>query len=278
VVTVTTEILRSVLAVTGPVNLDNTIYTKENVIDELEKKVELDFYWTNTPWLQRKDVMGDLAEALQDRVYSLSMPQNLELARGVAELAETRHAAFYFDNPKLQSLIAEAGWDAKMRDYERDTLMIVDANLAGYKTEPVITKSYDYSVKRENGKLVADLKIHYAHGGKLNPLISNYRTYMRIYVPEGSQLISAQGFGGATDVTAESKRTVFGGFLVVPINEERHLTVRYVLPERVAEDYSLLVQKQLGAYPADLRIKLNFDSVKKDLTTKLERDLNITAR
>jgi len=104
---------------------------------------------------------------------------------------------------------------------------------------------------------------------------TRYRSYTRIYVPEGSELISSKGamtgdltqtggvpVVGDVDVTKELGKTVFGAFWAIEPRRTGELTFTYRLPQRVAdqlnqENYHVLVQKQPGAI-TELTLDLSF--------------------
>ena len=259
---VTTEILKELLKITGPIKVETDTYNADNVIVELQKQVELDFYFENIPFSRRKDVVGTLAQNLKDRFDLMPAAQKIEIIKVFGELAERRHAAFYFEDGRVQSLFAENGWDGRMLPYQSDTLMVVDTNLMGWKTEPVMTKTYTYDVDLSEGQGRAHLDVHYHHRGQFNPLVSNYRTYVRVFAPKGSKLISSSA--GPVDVTEENDRTVFGVLTTIPVGQEKTISFDYLLPQNIkADNYQVRFLKQLGAYPVNLRINADFGSVNK---------------
>lgn len=269
VMTFTTEILKKVVEITGPVYIDDVIFNKDNAVYELQKQVEVTFWDKGIPVTERKDIVGDLAAEVYKRIQGFSFQQNLKLLDTFAELGRTRHMALYFENPELQKFVASKEYDAVLKPAGSDSLMIVDANLAGFKTEPFITKNISYSVDSDNGKLVSTLTLNYRHRGTYaSPLVNNYRTYTRIYVPKGAKLIS-----GPVEVGEELGRTVFSALQLVPISEERTLTIKYELPPHITQPaYSLLVQKQLGTLPAGLQVNFNFGNLKKQFNETFDSD------
>lgn len=269
VMTFTTEILKKIVELTGPVYIGDVIFNKDNAVYELQKQVEVTFWDKGIPVTERKDIVGDLAAEVYKRIQGFSFQQNLKLLDTFAELGRTRHMALYFENSELQKFVASKEYDAVLKPTDSDSLMVVDANLAGFKTEPFITKTISYTVDSENGKLVSTLTLNYKHRGTYaSPLVNNYRTYTRIYVPKGAKLIS-----GPVEAGEELNRTVFGVLQLVPISEERTLTIKYELPQRIAlPAYSLLVQKQLGTLPAGLQVNFNFGNLKKQFNETFDSD------
>ncbi len=148
-----------------------------------------------------------------------------------------------------------------MRQTDGDFLMIVDANLASLKTDPDVKRSITYSVKPEGDDLVATASIEYFNQGSFDWKSTRYRTYTRIYVPKGSELLENGGYmdndklhGGRkaeATVSEELDKTVFSGFISIEPKTRGTLTVKYKLPRSLADAieqdaYRLLVQKQPG--------------------------------
>ena len=128
---------------------------------------------------------------------------------------------------------------------------------------------------------MANLELNYQHRASfINPLVNHYRTYTRVYVPPGSRLISKEGFSSDIDITEEFNRTVFGGFWVVPVGESRTVKLTYELPNNIPanNNYSLLVEKQIGAYPFNLIVDIDFGSVKRKIIETLDGNTIIRAR
>ncbi len=274
VITVTTEVLKETMALTGPVKVNELVFSEDNVVQELEKQVEITFYEQNISWFRRKDIVGDLARELRQRVEGFTFEQNMALLEMFGDLADRKHIAFSFDNAKLQESVSDSGWDGRLLPYSGDTLMVVDANLMGHKTEPAMVKKYSYGVSEDGGKLYGNLTIHYRHRGQLNPLVHNYRTYVRVYAPNGSKLVGSRGTDGTIDTMSEFNRTVFGTLLTVPIAQEKKITFTYELPSNVAADknYSLQVLKQIGSYPIDLQLSFDFANVKREIRETFDTD------
>jgi hypothetical protein len=81
------------------------------------------------------------------------------------------------------------------------------------------------------------------YDGWLNSVLP---TWMRVYVPKGSQLVSSDGFTDKVDPYEELGKTVFaGGFSLRPQGVVK-ITLKYKLPIKVKGEYKILVQKQPG--------------------------------
>ena len=81
------------------------------------------------------------------------------------------------------------------------------------------------------------------HDGWLNSVLPNW---VRIYVPQGSELITFEGVENQEEPYIESGKTVYAGFFELRPQGVAKVTVKYRLPFKVDEEYKLLVQKQPG--------------------------------
>ena len=112
--------------------------------------------------------------------------------------------------------------------------------------------------------------LRYRNTGTYTWKTTTYRTYTRVYLPIGTELIAARGVqrgdrpvDGAADVTEELGRTVFGGFLHVEPGQERSLAFEFHLAPAVVDrirrgSYRLEVPKQLGSLATSLTLDLEF--------------------
>jgi hypothetical protein len=157
-----------------------------------------------------------------------------------------------------------------------DVLMVVDANMASLKSDPVVERSIAYSIAPSGSGYRATAAITYKHTGSFDWKTSRYRTYTRLYVPAGTQLISVDGSlandairnpsGAAGEVTTASELglTSFGTFTSIEPGQSRTLTFVYTLPQSVADAinsgaYTLEILKQIGADPRDVTLNLDFN-------------------
>ena len=143
--------------------------------------------------------------------------------------------------------------------------MYVDANLASLKTDPVVNRSIQYDVFRnESGTWIGRTSVTYDHTGQFDWRTTRYRTYARLLVPEGTTLIRTVGFLEGPDIAQEVGLTSFGGFVVIEPGQIQTVVFEYRLSDRVVESiakqhYQLRVLKQMGARDYPLTLDLDFD-------------------
>ncbi|HVM90808.1 MAG TPA: DUF4012 domain-containing protein [Verrucomicrobiae bacterium] len=248
------ELFRRLLLLTGPLNVSGKSFTADNFFDELQYDVEEGFLQQGIPVKQRKDIVAAVGDTLIKTLTSQPAsrwPSMLDIA---AESLTEKDIMLYSQDASLQSLIDGRGWGGRALSAEGDELWVVDANLAALKTDGVMDKQIFYSIDPSDpAGLVATVRLHYTNTNtKIDWRYTRYRSYTRVYVPEGSQLMSWSGAGANPDTFHELGKQVFGAFWVIEPGKTGDLTFTYRLPPQIADQvrqgsYTLLAQKQAGA-------------------------------
>ena len=228
-------------------------------------------------WLHRKDFMGDLAGAVRAKVES-GQADFGKLAQAIYGALEEKHVLISLNDPAAMELLAEVGWVGAIEPGDGDYLMVVDSNVGWNKANAAVDRQTAYRVTpAADGTIEAQLELTYTHKGQSNnepcvhvtaPYGESYQDlvdrcyfdYVRVYVPEGARLLSAEGFEPDTteDQPGEPGTSILSGFMVIPPGETHQLRLTYELPaDTIREDtYRLLVQKQPGtpAWPITVTI------------------------
>jgi hypothetical protein len=160
--------------------------------------------------------------------------------------------------------------------------MVVDANLASLKTDPEIERRLTHKVEAKIDQFMATTEIQYIHHGNFDWRTTNYRTYVRVYVPLGSWLESAEIISkngrelitNKIDFTKDQNKTVFGYFMFIPPQETQILSLKYKLPNNLSSNYSILAQKQPGASRQSL--VLEYSGLKEIATSNWPAEFIIT--
>ncbi|HBU07376.1 MAG TPA: hypothetical protein DEB09_04830 [Candidatus Magasanikbacteria bacterium] len=269
VIAVTPVVLERLLEKIGPVSVDGVEFTAKIVTEKLEYEVEYEFANKGIDKKNRKDIVGDLMSVVMNKVKTDFIFDLNGYLKMFNEIAEQRHVMVYSLEPDLEKIIKEKGWSGEVKSVAGDYLLWVDANLAALKTDYSINRELKYSVKKdETGKLVATAEMLYNHTGIFDWRTTRYRTYTRIFVPVGSELISADGVmkwdrtkeKGEVDKGEELGKQWFGAFIAIEPGQTKSLKFTYYLPESVIKDnvYTLFVQKQLGTLNNKLTLDQNF--------------------
>ena len=222
--------------------------------------------------------MKAMTPILIDKIFS---------AGNITKLADFAHQQIgkknimlNFTDPELQKIVESVHWDgAVAKDWDGDFLMAVDANMGALKSDYYVKRSMEYDVDLTRQKPLVTLKILYQHTAKYGDWrTSDYHSYLRVYVPEGANLLDRK-MVGYPNIQNEFGKTYFGFKVDVLINGQTEALITYELPERFSsEDYKLLIQKQsgVGDVPVKVRIKTaneefnHEDVLKKDLRLEFQ--------
>lgn len=302
VIAITPDVISSILKIIGPQTIDGQTFTDKNFVDALEWEVEVGYLEKGILKPQRKAIIGVLAYQIIDQLHFITWQDWLSIVHDLRQNLDEKHVLIYALDSDLQQFVELRDWGGRVKDIAGDYLMVIDANLASLKTDPVVERSIYYSLNQDGNDILATLRIIYVNKGTFTWKTTRYRTYTRIYVPKGSILLESKGAmikekdlrPGAVDIDEEMNKTVFGAFISIEPRETRELEFRYKLPENVVNSflsqgaYKLLIQKQSGVQDRDLTISLNLgkkilqwsptgfnvavDDVKINWETKLRKD------
>lgn len=268
IVAVNASLVERLLAITGPIDLPayGKTIDASNFLLETQKAVELDYdKAANTP----KKFIGDLATALLDRLKNLPKDKWLAVAGLVSDALDRKDVQVALFKPEEAELANRYGWNGSFKDGIGDELALIEANVAGQKTDGVISEAVNHAVAiAKDGTITDTVMLTRTHNGKKGELFRGVRnvTYLRAYVPKGSELISASGFNApdkslfkAPDTTTspdpdvamseraageamrgvtvavEGSRTTFGGWLQLDPGATQTVTLSYRLPFTVSD-------------------------------------------
>lgn len=271
VIAVTPTAIQTLLSVTGPITVNGLTFTPENFLNVLQEQVDQGYLRAGLPTSERKEIIGVLAQELIQRLEQLPQSNWGDLWTAINRALKSKQVLFYHSDANLQSKILEEGWGGHIAPSGGDTLMLVDANLASLKTDPAVTRQLDYTVHLEGPTPTAELTVTYRHAGTFTWKTTRYRTYLRVYVPKGSELTASSGAekrdrsdaAGTVDVSEDLGFEVFGAFKSVEPGATESLRFQWKLPTAMAEgvtrgDYRLTVFKQAGAMEHTLNATLRF--------------------
>ena len=266
---------KSLLRLTGPVSVDGKTYTEANFFDILEYQVEQGFAQQGIPLENRKDVIEHLGTAIIEKLKAFPSSRWGEIVDLMTTALSRKQIMAYARDPELLRTLDDRGWTGRAKATNGDFLWVVDANLAALKTDGVMDKSVSYSLDASDPqKPLATVTLTYKNTNRtITWRYTRYRSYTRILVPEGSQLISSSGamkddlyktgnvfVSGKMDVTKELGKTAFGAFWSIEPGRTGTLSFTYQLPPSAigTDTYHLDFQKQPGADTTALTLALKF--------------------
>ncbi|MFH1047850.1 MAG: DUF4012 domain-containing protein [Patescibacteria group bacterium] len=284
IVAITPQLAADLLRIVGPITIGDKTFDADNLVDELEFAVEVSFREEGIPFFARKSIVGDLVDELMNRLTALPLTRLVVVLQTLERNLTESHAFLWMKDKNLQAFLLEHNWGGQLQPAAGDYFSVIDANLAAFKTDAVMSRDIAYSISpRADGGYDGRVAVTYRHSGGFDWKTTRYRTYTRLYVPTGAELIAVDGAlvndrikdpaqrPGTADVFQELGRTVFGAFISIEPGQTRQLVFSYKLPESVAAEirvgsYSLYAEKQPGTTAHGLTLDLNFG---KNLTSAL---------
>lgn len=263
VLSINADVLEQLLRVLGPITLnDGTELNAENVLFEIQQEAEINYdKEANTP----KAIVGELTQHIFDKLETADAQTLLKVTGVFVDSLNGRSMQVYFSNNGLQSTMKDLGWTGEVRATSDDYLMVVHTNVGGGKTDTVLERDITVdSFIAEDGTIENTVTLTQTHRGMANALFTgmNNVDYVRLYVPEGSTLITGAGFEvppsdlfqesdrpldidedlaiamqnvtkdpiTETDIWDEQGKTVFGNWIQTAPGETQIVTFTYRLP------------------------------------------------
>lgn len=283
VIALTPTVMQKLLAVIGSIALPQYGLTidADNFIPVVQEQVEVKY---DKEQNEPKKILVDLSRALLEKVFALQDRSTLQrIAGALTEGLNQKHILMYMRHSETERLIDEVGWSGRMLDTPRDYLSVIHSNINGYKTDGVIDEHIKHQAKIEaDGSIIDTVTITRTHTGGDTPYEWWNKVnadYLRVYVPEGSELIASSGttwefpeppldyerLGFKKDadvireeagmtidqksgvrVSTDAGKTVFGAWVYVSPKESVTVEYRYRLPFRI--DMDALRQDEVSAY------------------------------
>ena len=245
-----TNVIAELLEVTGPVTVNGTTYTKENVVLELEKVASLAL----AEQANRKRVLGDLMQGMLINVFESDSNLWPKLIDKGIDLANRKHISVYVFDEEAQALLDYYGFGGRIKEnVDGDYSMVVSTNLGGDKTNWFTGKQVEHTLEKDGDKWVRTVKIKYQYtepDSTYSAFVKRFRDWVRVYAPVGSELISVEGSEAeAYNLSDQERNKVwFSGYLELGPGESKEITFKYYVPPEVIGEktYKLNIQKQSG--------------------------------
>ena len=301
VVAITPAMMEKFLAITGPITLPqyDMVLTDENFMEIMQDEVEDEDNYEKTnedvedektvedknlkdgelndkeEQKEPKKVLSDLMPIMIDELSDRKSPEHLaKLLSAVSSGMEERHIIMYMRDERAQEIIENNDWGGTVLQTDKDYLSVINTNINGFKTDGVVDEVITHTAQIDgDGYIIDTVQIKRTHnGGKTGfPWWDAVNSdYMRVYVPQGSELLSVEGqtreintqrldydaLGYERDADVEREennmhideetgtriydeynKTVFANWVYVSPQESSTLTYKYRLPFRTDFDY-----------------------------------------
>jgi hypothetical protein len=273
VITINATFVQKLLDITGPIAMPayGKTIDSSNFLLETQKAVEVEYdKQANTP----KKFVGDLATEVMSRMKSFSKDDWLKVAAMSSDALETKDIQVALTNPDEEAYAERNGWNGRLKSTTGDALALVESNIAGQKTDGVITEQATQHVQiHDDGSVTETVSLTRTHHGIKGTMFNGVRnvSYLRAFVPVGATLVSSSGFetpsstffqipdpNSTTDtqigaieatetkttdgvtVAQEDGRASFGGWMQLDPGETKTVTLSYRLPMTVTDMLSSL--------------------------------------
>lgn len=284
IIAIDTEVLKKVIEIIGPISLEgqSVPLSSVNAVSMLQDSIHDDYFEGST---EKKQLLSELVKKLTIILESDS-EKRMMLAQALPQLVQAKHILFSFPSKTLQQVFVSSGFAGSLKDMRLpvydipDYLSINEANISVNKVNEFVSRNVTYSALLDQKTVNSDVFLEVSNKGK-----EDYRSYMRIVVPENAQLaeieingqvqqlVSAvtnpilferQAFvapsGLEVDSEVQDNHKMIGFVVNVPANNTSRIHVRYSTQYAVPEGnlkYSLLYIKQPGTLPYPLTISLD---------------------
>lgn len=274
VIALNPDLIADLIELVGPITVEGETYDYNNFQELLQYNVEVAYLDKNISSWDRKEVINSVIKELEKRLMKLPTKELTSLLKIVQENISKRNLQIYFSDAKYQSIAKDLNITGEIKHVDNDYLMVVDANLAAFKSDAVVQKNISYEISGQN-PLLAKVKLNYRHEGGFDWRTTRYRSYTRIYAPLGSQLVSKdelEDFSVYND--KDLQKTVFAFFWSIEPGTEETISLTYSLPERINQgNYRLYFQKQSGSRLNNFVFTKNINGEEELLwQTSLDRD------
>ncbi|OGV97457.1 hypothetical protein A2W24_05790 [Microgenomates group bacterium RBG_16_45_19] len=283
VIAIDTQLLADLIKILGPIDVPGYgRFTADldprcqcpSIIYELE-----DISTRPTPYFrsERKAILGPMMGAILQKVYATDNQAWPQLFQTIWRHLEEKHVLFYFTDESAQSAaegLAVAGRVASP-SADLDYFMTVDANLGGAKSNIFTSQEVTQEIRAEPRQTSKTVTLVYKNPQKSSNcnleagqlcLNGKMPSWVRVYVPQGSTLIDAQGFEpDSLTTTSELGYTVFSGIYILQPESLAKIVLNYTVLYQPQASYQLQLQKQPGTKAPHYQITVNGASQSLDL-------------
>ena len=284
VLAITPTVIARLLDIVGPIEMPEYGVTLDstNFLAEMQDEVE---HGDNRT--QPKKIIVDFQPKFFEKLGNQNKETWVEIMKVIFGALEEKHVLAYFSDKKLQDSVVESGYAGELKQTNGDYIQVAFSNIKGGKTDAVMANAMKLSVVGFSRTLT----INRAHNGGSSKYafynVENF-SYVKVYLPQGSRFVSADGFSkpnykplisfsdlgfkvdpdlgkieatvshpiDGIDVFEESGKTVIGFWLNTKAKKVSTMTLVYNVPVSQNDSYELLWQKQSGTDGDQARVNL----------------------
>lgn len=269
VIAINATVLERLLAITGPITDDkrNVTLSSENAINTIQNIVE-----TGPEKVDHKpkQIISDLAPQFISHFENSKPKDLLPLLVSVQDALSKKEIQAYFSDNTAQASVEQMGWSGKISDINQnqDYLAVFNTNIHGEKSDARIKQTISHqAIVQDDGTVQDTVIITRTHTGSADEKLYGAANidYIRVYVPQGSELTSASGFvwpqengfyvpensykldtfltetekeiktdeRTGTRITEEFGKTAFGNWIITTPGQTTKIEFTYKLPFKI---------------------------------------------
>ena len=152
VMAINPDLIADLLGLVGPITVDGVTYDRSNFQPLLQYTVEVAYVDKNVSSWNRKEVINSVVSELEDRLVKLPTSRLPEILKILQENIAKRNLQVYFDNSEQEQIANNLNLTGEIKNTSGDYLMVVDANLAAFKSDSVMRKNVTYQLTKDVDK------------------------------------------------------------------------------------------------------------------------------
>lgn len=272
------QLINDVGGITVPTVPGKSVHlTSQNANYEMEMMAEGGLL----PPRLRKSFIGTMMKELMHEVFHGHTSQLLKVAGTLSQALDREQVMLLFHNQQAERLVAEHNWGGIIPAHVNgDYVEVVNQNLLGHKDNYWMHQSYSVNITSESGGNLETVTAHWWETGVVVPkppyLVVPYRSWVTVFAPPGSNLISmdgtasgGDGSGGGIDsyiqqyTDPQLNKLEFGAHLVMPGRmstkeppAEGTVVTKFWLPKSV-NIHRIVLQKQPGLRGEPVTVTVN---------------------
>ncbi|MDP4038823.1 MAG: DUF4012 domain-containing protein [bacterium] len=265
VISVTPQVLKEILKITGPIYLEE--YKKTVSSDNFLESVQLEVEAGSDKKANRdpKTILGNLGNKVIEKTLNQDLAKTSNFYDQLKRMIEEKQIVVYSFNQNIQKKIEKLNLSGELNEASGNYLLVTGTNVGGNKSSPFIEQKIDQKLTiDESGEAKVNLKITRTHTSDFkypyfDPndkqdkwLIGPNINYSKVFVPYGSELISADISKDNVVVSSENNKTIYSFWLNTQPKQTKSVEIVYKLPFEYQIGEELVVKnifdKQIGGF------------------------------
>ena len=251
--------ISQLLKLTGPVEIpqDNITVNSDNFFDILQNQIQVDYFKDDTNKLinEPKTILKDMVPLVLNKLKNVSP---LTLYNFFISQIREKQILFWFSDNR-QNIVEKNNWAGRVVGSNDEYVYVSNANIGGQKTSILTNQTINYfgpsvsSIRRE-----VNITRFHQGGSSFNADVEN-KNYLKLYIPQGSKIISIENNGQSLsdqDISIDSEfgKTVVGLWASTKPYQTTLIKIIFDLPKYINKG-TILYQKQPGLVSERLKIQ-----------------------